>query len=93
MNTKKIWWNPFVIIGIAFIIWMYFFDDNSLRIHRELNDEIQRLETSIQYYETEIAKDKKVIELYQNDDSLEKFAREKYGLKKENEDVYIIREE
>ena len=93
MKVKKIWWNPFIIIGVVFVIWMYFFDDNSLRIHRELNDEIQRLEASVKYYESEIAKDKKIIELYQSDDSLEKFAREKYGLKKENEDVYIIQEE
>ena len=39
-----------VIILIAFIIWMLFFDENSYLIHRELNTEIKKLEESTKYY-------------------------------------------
>ncbi len=95
MNTlskinKKRLLNPYLIIGVFFVVWMYFFDDNSVRIHRELNREIDDLESSIRFYDNEIQKDRKILQLYENRDSLEKFAREKYGLKKENEDIYII---
>ncbi len=95
MNTlskinKKRLLNPYLIIGVFFVVWMYFFDDNSVRIHRELNREIDDLESSIRFYDREIQKDRKILQLYENRDSLEKFAREKYGLKKENEDIYII---
>jgi cell division protein FtsB len=69
---------------------MYFFDDNSIRIHNELNDDIKKLETSIEFYKEEIEKDKKIIEDHQNSEKLERFARETYQMKKENEDVYII---
>ncbi len=88
---KKIWLNPYLITGAAFLVWMYFFDANSIKINRSLNKEIHRLEESIRYYDREIAKDRKIIEVYRHNDSLEKFAREQYGLKKENEDVYVIK--
>lgn len=82
--------NRYVLILIGFGIWMYFFDDNSIRIHQELNNDIEKLETSIDYYQKEIQKDKKIIENYNNPEKLEKFARETYQMKKENEDIYII---
>lgn len=77
-------------IFIVFIIWMLFFDENSYLIHRELNTEVEKLETSTAYYKKEIEKDKKMIKDLNNPKSLEKFARETYSMKKKNEDVFII---
>ena len=82
--------NRYVLLLIAFGIWMYFFDDNSIRIHRELNKDIEKLETSISFYQKEIAKDKKIIENQKDPEKLERFAREKYYMKKKNEDIYLI---
>lgn len=87
---KKYLLNRYVLILIAFGVWMYFFDDNSVRIHQELNDNIDKLENSIEFYEEEIAKDKKIIEDHQDPEKLERFARETYQMKKENETIYII---
>lgn len=78
------------IIFIVYIIWMLFFDENSYLIHRELNSEIKKLETSTEYYKKEIEKDNKMIKNLNNPKSLEKFARETYRMKKENEDIFII---
>lgn len=89
-NIRKIVLNPYFIILIAFGVWMYFFDDNSIRIHNELNDDIEKLESSIEFYKEEIEKDKKIIENHQDPEKLEKFARETYHMKKENETIYII---
>lgn len=69
---------------------MLFFDSNSLLIHTELNDEISDLEDEKTYYQKEITKDKKAIKALSTEDGLEKMAREKYYMKKENEDIYII---
>ena len=69
---------------------MYFFDDNSIKIHKELNKEIDKLETSIDFYEKEIEKDKEMLKDYDNLERLEKFARETYQMKKDSEDIYII---
>ncbi len=82
--------NRYVIILLIFIVWMVFFDENSYFIHRDLNKEIDQIEGATDYYQREISKDKKEIGDLQNPDSLEKFAREKYHMKKKDEDIYLI---
>ncbi|MDX1828990.1 MAG: septum formation initiator family protein [Lutibacter sp.] len=83
--------NIYVIILVIFMIWMFFFDENSILIHYEFNKEINKLKNEKNYYKTEIAKDKSIIDSLKNPKQLEKFAREKYHMKKENEDIYIIK--
>lgn len=82
--------KPFVLILLLFAIWMLFFDANSYLIHRELNKEINKLEKEKNYYIREMETDKKTIKQLSTDDGIEKLAREKYYMKKENEDIYII---
>ena len=82
--------NRYVIILLIFVVWMVFFDENSYFIHRDLNKEIDQIEGATDYYQREISKDKKEIGDLQNPDSLEKFAREKYHMKKKDEDIYLI---
>ncbi len=77
-------------ILVAFIVLMLFFDENSYLIHKELDNEIEKLEKTTDYYKKEIKKDKKKIEELDNSETLEKFAREEYKMKKENEDIYLI---
>lgn len=72
------------------MIWMAFFDTNSLIIHSQYNSEIEDLENEKDYYYKEIEKDKKAIEELSQEDDLETFAREQYYMKKDNEDIYII---
>ena len=72
---------------------MLFFDTNSYFIHKELNDEIKALEQTKEYYQEETTKDKLFIEKMKDSGEIEKYAREKYYLKKENEDIYIIEHE
>ncbi len=82
--------NRYAIITVLFLVWMLFFDENSFLNHHELNKEIDKLEKSTDYYEKNIKKDQKDIEILNNQDSLERFAREEYRMKKKNEDIYII---
>lgn len=86
----KILKKPFFLILLIFLIWMLFFDANSFLIHRELNKEINELEKEKNYYLREMEADKKIIKQLSTDDGIEKLAREKYYMKKENEDIYII---
>ena len=80
----------YLIILILFLIWMFFLDTNSWLIHNELNKEIKKLELQKDALEKIIEKDKTEIKLLNNPDSLEKFARENYRHKKENETIFII---
>ncbi|MDP2088309.1 MAG: septum formation initiator family protein [Flavobacteriaceae bacterium] len=82
--------NKYFLIALGFAVWMLFFDQNSYETHRVLNNEIEKLESSEEFYSKEIQQDKKVIEDLKNSKKLEKFAREEYKMKKENEDLFLI---
>ncbi|GGZ78464.1 FtsB family cell division protein [Algibacter mikhailovii] len=82
--------NIFLLILVVFAIWMLFFDANSWLIHHELNTEINDLEDEKEYYKKEIEKDKKDLKKLSTDEGLEKFAREEYYMKRDNEDIFII---
>lgn len=69
---------------------MLFLDNYSYLEHRVLNKEINELNDNIKYYKTEIKKDSTKIKKLKNPDQIEKYAREKYYMKRENEDIYII---
>ena len=98
MTFKRLWeyklvkfiTNRYVLILIVFSVWMLFFDENSYLVHRKFNTEIEKLETRNSFFDRNIKKDKKTITTLQDSLQLEKFAREQYLMKKENEDIYII---
>ena len=82
--------STYGIIIILFIIWMIFFDSNSFTIHNELNNDINELNDQKSYYEKEIAKDNIELQMIQSDSGLEKYAREKLYMKKDNEEIFLI---
>ncbi len=82
--------NRYVVIFLLFLIWMLFFDENSYMNHRELDKEIDKIEKTNSYYKNEMKGDKKIINNLSDPDSLEKFAREEYKMKRKDEDIYII---
>jgi len=82
--------NKYVIVLVLFIVWMGFFDENSFINQRELDNEIDKLENANEYYKKQIDADQNIIENLNDPDSLEKYAREEYKMKRENEDIFII---
>ena len=86
----KIATNIYLLILTGFVVWMLFFDTNSYLTHKEFNEDIDELQTWIDYHKKEIAQDKETIEKLKDSLELERYAREKYLMKKENEDIYII---
>lgn len=89
----KIIGNTYILIVILFLIWMIFFDTNSLIIHKELNQDIEGLEENKEFYTKEIEKDNAFIEKMKDSNEVEKYAREQYYLKRDNEDIFIIEHE
>lgn len=82
--------NRYVLVFAIFVVWMIFLDNYSLLDHRLLDKEINELEDNKQYYKDEIKMDQKKIKLLKNPDQIEKYAREKYYMKRDSEDIYII---
>ncbi len=83
--------NKYLIAGLAFVTWMLFFDRNDLMSQYEYRRQLNKLQAEKEFYTIESAKAiKDLEELTTNRSKLEKFAREKYLMKKENEDVFVI---
>ena len=80
----------YVLVLTAFVVWMVFFDTNSLLIHLELRKQIKSLEKTQEFLKKEIADDKKIIEKLSDPKEMEKFAREQYYLKKKEEEIFLI---
>ena len=82
--------NIYLIVFIIFLFWILFFDSNSILVNLKLQKEINQLKERKIELEEQISIDKKIISSLQNIDSLERYAREKLYMKKENEEIYII---
>lgn len=82
--------NKYVWVLLSFLIWMVFLDNYSYFGHRVLDKQIDELEDNKKYYQEEIKKDQEKIKSLNNPDQTEKYAREKYFMKKDSEDIYII---
>lgn len=83
--------NKYLLTGIAFCIWMLFFDNNDLSLQMKRVSEMHKLQESEKVMDKLIADTKHELgQLKTNPETLEKYAREKYMMKRENEDLYII---
>ena len=82
--------SPFILIGLLFVLWMLFFDSNSYLNHNRLSNDINQLQKDKQHYKEEIKKDSIALKELSSREGLEKYAREKYHMKKENEEIFLI---
>lgn len=86
--------NYYLVSGVAFLIWMLFFDSNDIYSQYQLKSKRTELESEKRYYIEKIEEVKADRQALLNDQELlEKFAREKYYMKKNDEDVFVIVEE
>ena len=82
--------NRYVLVLIFAAVWITFLDNYSYFEHKVLDKEIEELEDNKEYYIQEIKKDSTSIKQLKNAEQTEKYAREKYFMKREDEDIYII---
>jgi cell division protein FtsB len=87
--------NKYLLTGIGFTVWILFFDNRDLiTSHFREKGELLKLQESKKYYEQQITATKQELEqLKTNPALLEKYAREKYFMKRDNEDLFLIRDE
>lgn len=83
--------NKYFLVCSCFLVWLLFFDRNDLLSQYEYRTQLNKFKEEKAFYIQEIAKVKTDLnELTTNRERLEKFAREKYLMKKDDEDVYVI---
>lgn len=98
MTAKKFWHktfpilrNKFVLTVLIFGVWIALFDQNNLLDRFSEMKKLRALEDEKAYYSKKIKDDqRRMNELESNKEDLEKFAREEYLMKKENEDIFVV---
>lgn len=92
-KITSVLFNKYLLVFVTFAVFVTFFDDHNLIQRWETYRKISRLEEELKFYQEEIkATKQKKNELQSSNENLEKFAREHYYLKKEDEDIFIIKE-
>ncbi|TKK67156.1 septum formation initiator family protein [Ilyomonas limi] len=87
----KIVSNKYMIALIAFVLMMLFFDDNNLFLQLDRKRQLNALLKSKAFYETAIANTQQTLDnLESSPASIEKFARENFLMKRDNEDIFIV---
>ena len=90
-KLAKVITNKYFISTVFFIVWMLFIDQRDYFQQKERRDELNKLEQKKAYYQKEINKTRKELgDLQHSPAALEKYARERYLMKKEGEDIFII---
>lgn len=93
-KLPRIFRNFYVVTGLIFLVWMFFLDENDFMTRHRLNAKLESLEDEKAFYEQKIEEVKKDRdELIGNPELLEKYAREKYLMKKPSEDLFILSKE
>ena len=83
--------NRYFLVSLGFVVWMLFFDQRDFFLQRERKAALEKLEAAKKYYQDEIADTKKQLENIQsNPAAVEKYARERYLLRREGEEVYLF---
>ena len=85
--------NKYLLTSLIFVVWLMFFDSDAW-YNRYTNMRMMKdIKKQKEYYKSQMEKDRKQLKELTKDESLEKFAREKYLMKKADEDIFYIEEE
>jgi cell division protein FtsB len=83
--------NKYIMTTLVFVVWMTFFDENNFISQVQNQLKLSELEADRDHYVAEIQESEEDLKLLQNDkELLEKFARERYLMKKEDEEIFVF---
>lgn len=84
--------NKYLLTGVFFVVWMVFFDPKDILSDLDRRGKLNELQSSELNLKKQITDAKQELDLLKNDaQSIEKYAREKYLMKKDNEDLFIVK--
>ncbi len=86
--------NKYMFATALFVVWMFVFDRNSIWSQYTLQNTLREMKMKKNYFEKEIKNDTEAHnELFTDDHSMEKFAREQHLMKKIDEDLFVFETE
>ena len=87
-------YNKYFLTSALFAIWMLFFDRNDVFTQMARKNDLKEIEQSKAYFAKKIAEGKKFsVDMRTNTDAVEKFVREKYLMKRDNEDLFLVQKQ
>lgn len=101
-KAPRKWWkgklawmrNKYLLAGAFFLVWMLFFDPKDIRSGINRWRKYKELQASEQNLIQQIDKTRSELgQLKNNAQTIEKYAREKYWMKKDNEDLFIVKDQ
>lgn len=93
-DLNKLFKNRYVFFLAIFAIWMLFFDQHNLFRQLKLSNELNEAKEQQEFYRSEYIKDSTLLYQLENDkEAMEKLAREKYLMKKDDETIFLIVDE
>lgn len=91
MRLLKFLKNRYAITTLIFLVYLLIFDQYNFRAQYRLLSELNQLKEEKEFYQKELSKDSiTYYTLFDNQENLEKFARERFKMKKDNEDIFLI---
>lgn len=86
--------NKYLLTALVFGVWLVFFDDRDIiTTHFKHRKELHQLQQSRDYYVEQIELTQRELDQLKNDPALlEKYAREKYRMKKDDEDLFVVQD-
>jgi cell division protein FtsB len=91
-KTLKFLINKYILTSLAFLVWMIYFDQNDWMQQQERKKELQATKDDISFLQKEInSMESEQSQLANDPKRLEQYARENFHMKKDNEDLYLIR--
>ena len=91
---KPYLYNKYTLTFLGFLVWLTFFDKHDFILQNNYRNKLSELKHERDYFTEQIEKNKvEMRELFTNNKNLEKFAREKYYMKRDNEDVFVFVDE
>ncbi|HTN17767.1 MAG TPA: septum formation initiator family protein [Chitinophagaceae bacterium] len=91
---KKIFsllFNKYLLTSAAFVVWMTFFDQNDWMTQKDTRKQLQDVKDNIQFLTAKTEGMERELHLLKSDpETLERYAREHYRMKRDNEDLYVI---
>ena len=83
--------NKYIMTFLVFFVWMLFFDKNDLRTQISHRNNLNQMNQDKHYFIEEIKRNQAIMDdLETNPKALERFAREKYYMKKADEDIFVV---
>jgi cell division protein DivIC len=90
-RLRKLFMNRYILTGTAFVIWLLFLDKNDVWLQLKRTHELSKLQQSEKIMEQKMTGARQELSLLKTDpQTLEQFAREKYMMKRDNEDLFLV---